>query len=48
MVVLGVVLLVLGFVLSVPILWIVGLVLVVLGLIANVGYGPHRGGRYYY
>jgi hypothetical protein len=48
MVILGVVLLLLGLLMGISVLWVVGLVLLVLGLVANVGFGPHRGGRYYY
>jgi Family of unknown function (DUF6131) len=50
MIILGVVLLIIGFVASVPILWTVGIILVVIGLIlAVLGMAGHAvGGRRHY
>jgi hypothetical protein len=50
MIILGVVLLIIGFVASVPILWTVGIILVVIGLVlAVLGMAGHAvGGRRHY
>ncbi len=48
MVILGIVLLLLGILLNVPLLTIVGLVLIVVGLIGNLAYARPRGGRLWY
>lgn len=47
-VILGIVLLLLGILLSVPILTLLGLVLIVVGLIINLAYARPRGGRLWY
>lgn len=47
-VILGIVLLLLGILLSVPILTVLGLVLIVVGLIVNLAYARPRGGRLWY
>jgi hypothetical protein len=50
MIILGIVLLIIGFVASVPILWTVGIILVVIGLVlAVLGMAGHAvGGRRHY
>jgi hypothetical protein len=50
MIILGVVLLIIGFVASIPILWTIGIILVVIGLIlAVLGMAGHAvGGRRHY
>lgn len=48
MVILGIVLLLLGILLNVPILTVLGLVLIVVGLIVNLAYARPRGGRLWY
>lgn len=50
MIILGVVLLVLGFVLSIPILWTLGIILVIIGVILYVlgSAGRQVGGRRHY
>jgi predicted acyltransferase len=50
MIILGVVLLIIGFVASIPILWTIGIILVVIGLIlALLGMAGHAvGGRRHY
>lgn len=47
-VILGIVLLLLGILLNVPILTLLGLVLIVVGLIINLAYARPRGGRLWY
>jgi 4-hydroxybenzoate polyprenyltransferase len=47
-VILGIVLLLLGILLNVPILTVLGLVLIVVGLVVNLAYARPRGGRLWY
>jgi hypothetical protein len=51
MIVLGAVLLIVGLLVSVPVLWTIGIVLVVIGLLLNLTgrvHAPYGGGRYWY
>jgi hypothetical protein len=51
MIVLGAVLLIVGLLVSVPVLWTIGVVLVVIGLLLNLTgrvHAPYGGGRYWY
>jgi hypothetical protein len=50
MIILGVILLIIGFIASIPILWTIGIILVVIGLVlALVGMAGHAvGGRRHY
>lgn len=48
MIIIGVILLVLGFLLGIQVLWVIGLVLIVVGAVLNLAYRTPRGGRPWY
>ena len=51
MIVLGAALLIIGLLVSVPVLWYVGIALIVVGLVLNLTgriHAPYGGGRYWY
>jgi hypothetical protein len=51
MIVLGVILLIVGLLISIPVLWYIGIALIVIGLVLNFTgrlHAPYGGGRYWY